>query len=613
MCGIAGFCNRRDDVLIRRMAERITHRGPDSDGFHITDDVSLGMRRLAVIDVDGGAQPIYNETKRFALVFNGEIYNFRELRDELRARGHSFRTDTDTEVIVHLYEEHGTGLCGYLNGIFAIALWDEDKKRLFLARDHMGVKPLYYAQVDGMLAFASEMKALLELPSVSREISPVALRLYLETGSIPAPHTILKGIHKLEAGHWLTVSDSTVRIEPYWHVPEPQEQNTETPGLQEIQLLLENAICRQLMSDVPLGVFLSGGLDSSAIVAFASRHVSGPLKTFSVGYHSPDESYNELDKARRVANQFGCDHREFILSPRIQDLLAPLIRGFDEPFADSSAVPTYLISREARKHVTVALTGVGGDELFAGYPRYLGLLLGHSLRKWPQALRAVPASLAGLMPDFGGSINWTGRAKRFLKQLNRPPDVQYSRWTSFLSPELLETLISDSNLVSQTETSLTSCLTSPSSLARTDLLRYLPDDLLCLTDRVSMANSIEARVPFLDIPLVEYMARVPLSAKLRGMTLKRILKDIMKPLLPEEIITQTKKGFSIPLARWIREELNDLISDCLSDRQIRDRGYFRPEIIAAMRRDHARGRENHADALWSLLVLELWHREYMRS
>jgi asparagine synthase (glutamine-hydrolysing) len=611
MCGIVGLWKTRDDALVRAMADRIRHRGPDSDGFHFTDDVSLGMRRLAIIDVQGGDQPLYNETGRVAVVFNGEIYNFKDLRKGLIDKGHVFKTNADTEVIVHLYEERGVDLCASLNGMFAFALWDEDRKRLLLARDHLGIKPLYYTVYGGKLAFASEMKALLALPSVSREILPEALRLYLATGSIPAPHSILRDVKKLPAGHWLTADSSGIRINSYWSPPLPEESSGRAWDTDEIADLLDQAVRRQLMSDVPLGVFLSGGLDSSAIVAFASRHVSGPLKTFSVGYSAPDQSYNELDKARRVAQQFGCDHSEFMLSPGIHDLLVPLVRSFDEPFADSSAVATYLVSREARKHVTVALTGVGGDELFGGYPRYLGLRLAHALELLPQPLRRSAALSARFMPDMGGSVNWPGRVKRFLSEFPKPIAEQYARWTSFLSPELLSGLLKERSPLSGDLGAMRGGLITPSLVAQTDLLTYLPSDLLCMTDRMSMAHSLEARVPFLDVPLVEQMSRIPLSAKMTGLRLKAMLKDIMKPHLPGEILTQTKMGFSIPLARWIRDELGEVLNDCLSERQIRARGYFRFETVERMRRAHAAGKENHADALWSLLILEIWHREYL--
>ncbi len=607
MCGIAGFRGFRDDALLRKMTDRLRHRGPDSDGFYITPDMSLGMRRLAVLDVQGGGQPLFNETRRVAVVFNGEIYNFRELRETLTKRGHRFATRTDTEVLVHLYEEEGEDLVKSLNGMFAFALWDEDKKRLFLARDPLGIKPLYYTEWNGRLAFASEIKALLCLPGLSREVSPAALAFYLSRGSIPAPHSIFQSIRKLPPGHCLTADSRGVNIRRHWSPPAPDESLRGGRIREEAEALLCRAVESQLVSDVPLGVFLSGGLDSGAVAALASRRASQPLKTFTVGYAPPDQDYNELDKARTVAERFGCDHREFILSPGIGDLLGPLTRAFDEPFADSSAVPTYLISRESRRHVTVALTGVGGDELFGGYPRYMGLLLASPLERIPAVVRRWVGRLGHFLPDRGGSVNWPGRVKRSLIHIHHPLGEQYARWTALLSPELLRDLWRNGG----TWEPFPSENGSPSSLAQRDLLNYLPDDLLCLTDRVSMAHSLEARVPFCDLPLVEFMARVPLSAKLSGFSLKRILKDILRPLLPPSLLSQTKKGFSIPLARWIREELDEALNDCLSETRLKQRGHFRPQTVEALRREHSEGRADRSDALWSLLMLEMWHREYV--
>ena len=612
MCGIAGFTGAPDRQLLHEMADRIRHRGPDSDGFFSTDEIHLGMRRLAVIDVAGGKQPIFNETGDVVVVFNGEIYNYRELRTSLIEKGHRFATQTDTEILVHLYEEYGIDFVERLNGMFAFALWDAGRKRLYLARDPLGIKPLYYTQLRDRLAFSSELKSLLILPGLSREISPQALERYLSYGSIAAPHSIFRAVNKLPPGHWLLAEQNSVRLQCYWSLPPPDESMQLSHHYGEVEELLGQAVKSQLISDVPLGVFLSGGLDSSAVVAFASRHSSTPLKTFSIGYASPDEDYNETAKARQIAEHFGCDHREFILSPNIGELLAPLVRCFDEPFADSSAVPTYLISRETRQHVTVALTGVGGDELFGGYPRYMGLLFAQRLSRMPMAVRRFAGSIVSNWPDRGGSVNWTGRIKRFFGNAEQPLAEQYSRWLAFLSPELVEDLLQAGGVE---DTEPDRCIAPlsklPSLLAQNDMLSYLPSDLLCHTDRVSMAHSLEARVPFLDKPLVEFMARVPLTDKLAGFRLKSPLKKILQPLLPKEILSQKKMGFSIPLARWLREELVDVLDDCLNPSQLKDRGLLRPEAVQRLRMQHSAGKANHADALWSLLMLEIWFREYM--
>ncbi|MEE9165061.1 MAG: asparagine synthase (glutamine-hydrolyzing) [Nitrospinota bacterium] len=614
MCGINGFWGVQNDPLLHQMTGRLKHRGPDSKGFFSTSDVSLGMRRLSIIDVKGGRQPIFNETGRIVTIYNGEIYNYKELQNQLSVKGHRFNTNTDTEVLVHLYEEQGDDFVKSLNGMFALALWDEDKKRLLLARDPLGVKPLYYAEWKGLLFFSSELKSLLCVHQLPRDLCPEAIHAYLLSGSIPAPYSIFRSIQKLPPGHRIIADKSGIRTEAYWSLPEPMDSPNLLKQTEEIEDLLLQAIKRQMVSDVPLGVFLSGGLDSSAVVAFASRNISTPLKTFSMGYDSPDQEYNELDKARVIAKHFGCEHREFILSPKINEILLPIVRSFDEPFANSTAVPTYLIAREARQHVIVALTGVGGDELFGGYPRYLGLLASNHLEKIPPSMRRKLSRFASLLPNPGGSINWIGRSKRFLQNINQPLHEQYQRWVSFMSPDLLELLIRKEGCLFKngwkSRRSVVEYAT-PSIIAQTDLTGYLPSDLLCLTDRMSMAHSLEARVPFCDIPLVEFMARVPLSTKLTGAKLKSILKNILRPYLPVEILSQRKKGFSIPLARWIREELTDILNDCLNHNRLKDRGYFNPDVVDEMRRRHELKREDNADILWGLLIFELWNREYV--
>lgn len=614
MCGIAGFWGLRNDALLYQMTNRLKHRGPDSEGFFFTSDISLGMRRLSVIDVKGGDQPIFNETRRIVTVYNGEIYNFQELQHQLEAKGHQFTTNTDTEVLVHLYEEHGDDFVKSLNGMFAVALWDTDRDRLLLARDPIGLKPLYYAESNGKLFFSSELKALLCVPELSRELSPEAIHTYLVSGSIPAPYSIFKSIRKLLPGHLLIADKSGIRTKSYWSLPGPEDSFNISDRFEELEQLLSQAVKRQMVSDVPIGVFLSGGLDSSAVVAFASQYNSTPLKTFSVSYGPRDQEYNELDKARIIAKHFDCEHREFTLSPKIKDILLPLVRSFDEPFANSSAVPTYLIAQEARRYVTVALTGIGGDELFGGYPRYMGLIVGERLEKIPLTMRRAVSRFAGLLPNSGGSVNWVGRGKRFLRDMERPLQEQYRRWTSFMSPELQENLMRKDAPFSIKEWDVRSFAekgASPSAIAQTDLTGYLPSDLLCLADRMSMVHSLEVRVPFCDIPLVEFMSRVPLNAKLDGGRLKGILKKILYPHLPTEILSQKKKGFSIPLARWMREELTDILDDCLNHEQLKKRGYFNPAVVDDIRRKHESRSEDFSDILWGLLIFEIWHREYV--
>ncbi|MDD5673071.1 MAG: asparagine synthase-related protein, partial [Chitinivibrionales bacterium] len=418
-------------------------------------------------------------------------------------------------------------------------------------------------------------------------------------------------------GTRLLADANGIKTETYWRPPQDPSENIK-PDHDEIMQLMDDAVKRQLVSDIPIGVYLSGGLDSSAIVALASKHVSSPLKTFTIGYLPPDQSYNELDKARRVANHFGCEHHEFVLPLQINDLLVPLVRSFDEPFADSSCVPNYLLAQQTSRHVHVVLTGLGGDELFGGYPRYMGLKMADSLKWLPAGVLATLARTSRVLPNFGGSVNWLGRIKRFLRTADRTLTEQYTNWMSPLkSPEMRRALYigpeeeTVERYLNFGESAGRTPRLSPTMIALGDLTRSFEPDMLCLNDRVTMAHSLESRVPFCDLTLVEYLARVQLSEKIKGFTLKRILKDILKPYLPHDLVSQTKMGFSISLAHWIREKLNGLLDEYLSESQIRARGYFRPEVIKQMRHAHAVGQIDYADALWGLLILEIWHREYM--
>ncbi|HOW28314.1 MAG TPA: asparagine synthase (glutamine-hydrolyzing) [Elusimicrobiota bacterium] len=615
MCGIAGMWNHRDPALLETMTERLTHRGPDSDGFYHDDVTGLGARRLAVLDLEGGQQPVFNEDKSVVVVYNGEIYNFQSLRADLEKKGHRFQSKTDTEVLVHLYEEKGPDMVRDLNGMFAFALWDRTRQRLIIARDPLGVKPLFYAERPEGLFFSSEIKSLLKVPFIPRDMSYRSLDLYLSYLYIPSPMTIYRHIRKLPPAHLLVCEKGRCSLRRYWDLPRTQRAPLDV-SLDRIAHLLEQAVRRQLVSDVPLGIFLSGGMDSSAIALYAARHSPGRLNTFTVGYGGSDSDYNEFEKARLIARQIDSNHHEFTLTPDITDTVRRLAEAFDEPFADSSAVPNFLISRESRQHVTVALTGIGGDELFGGYPRYWGLQWAERIHRWPGVFRRTAPLLARWIPDAGGSINWPGRIRRFLSSADLSPSQQYRRWVTIFHDDLKERLYSDALKDGLKKEILESGgflpddgLPDDARLSDRDLKTYLPDDLLCLADRVSMSHSLELRVPFCDLELVDYLSAIPLDMKIRHGQLKYLLKQVLKSSLPSSILDQTKMGFMMPLSRWIREELADLQDDCFDPARIGRRGLFRKGSIDEIRRDHRQGRVNYADHLWALVMLEMWQRK----
>lgn len=629
MCGICGFVGLKDELLLKRMTDSLNHRGPDEEGFFLSNGrrqesngVGLGIRRLKIIDLKTGGQPIFNEDKSIVVVYNGEIYNFPKLREDLEKRGHKFYTKTDTEIIVHLYEDYGNECVKYMQGMFAFALWDSKNQRLLIARDQIGIKPLYYSEINGSLLFASELKAILQSNDVKREIDFSALDLYLTYLYIPAPYTIFKNIYKLLPGHYLLREKGKIRVEKYWDLriqtPETGRIIDERPYIEELQKLLKETVKSHLISDVPLGAFLSGGLDSSTIVSLMSEFTNQPVKTFTIGYGEKDKSFNELEKARNIARKFGCEHHEHILEPKVVELLPELVRHFDEPFADSSMVPTYLVSKVSREKVTVALTGVGGDELFGGYPRYLGAKFSLLYENLPHLLRQVLIRGANLFPETGGSYDWSGRIKRFLLAGNLTLPERYQNWVTFLTPQLKEELYTGEfkSQIPNTKTKINNYFdvlkeNSLEKIFYVDLKTYLTDDLLCMADRMSMANSLELRVPLCDIRLVEFFARVPFSLKVKGVTMKYLLKKAIGGILPEEILQQKKMGFMVPLKRWTAEEMNPLIDEYLSESVIKKRGYFQPKTIARIIEHHRSGKKNFADLIWALLVLETWQREYI--
>ncbi len=631
MCGIVGIHSLDgqrpiDRRLLESMNESLVHRGPDSAGFYIeADRVGLAMRRLAIIDVSGGDQPIFNEDGSVCVVFNGEIYNFSALRAQLETRGHSFRTHTDTEAIVHAYEEFGDDCVGHLRGMFAFALWDVKRRRLLLARDRVGEKQLFYTEVDGRLLFGSEIKALLRDPAVGRRLRPAAVNHFLTYLYVPEPLTMFEGIHELQAGHLLVAERGGIKIRPYWRLRYEVDAALGIEAASEgLRAQLDEAVRMRLVSDVPLGAFLSGGIDSGSVVALMARHSNAPVKTFSVGYASGGEAFDERVYARRLAERYGTEHRELEMRPDLVELVSSLVRAFDQPSADSSAIPTWYLSQFTRQHVTVALSGLGGDEVAAGYERHRGAVLAERLRRIPSwVLRSLAQPLVDALPDPRSGSQWPQRAKRFVRAARLPFDARFFEMLAQLSrearqelltPEMLEQI--DLDEPSEHFHAYMREVADADPLNRAlyaDLKLYLPGNLLTLTDRMSMAHSLEVRVPFLDHELLEYAARIPPAYKLRRLERKHILKRAVADLLPEDFFTRRKMGFSPPLTVWFRNELRSFLEDTLSQQRIRAAGVFRYESIRRILDDHYARRANYDNQIWALVTFVTWWDAYLSS
>jgi asparagine synthase (glutamine-hydrolysing) len=609
------------------MLRTIVHRGPDDSGTHVEPGMGLGMTRLAIIDLAGGRQPMANEDGSIWIVFNGEIYNHRLLRRDLEAKGHRFATQSDTEAILHLYEDLGEGCMKALRGMFAFAIWDRPRQRLLLARDRLGKKPLYYWHRNGLFLFGSEIKALLAHPGVGRDLDHEALHHYLAFGYTPAVRSIFAEVAKLPPAHTATLQGDRFTLRRYWGLPpgRPAGETPTTPGeaTERIRHALREAVHLRLESDVPLGVFLSGGIDSSAVVACMREVSNQRIATFSIGFGRATPSFDELPYARMVAERFGTDHTEEILEPRVADLLPAIVHHFDEPFADSSAIPTFAVAQATARHVKVALSGIGGDETFAGYPRYLGVRLSNGYGRLPRWLRnPVTAALDRMLPESDGSANWGNRARRFVHSAELPMPERYIAWTRFFSDAALAALAAPEL---QARWSLP--IEDPHHTAyagrgyddpvdgafRIDLATYLPNDLLVMADRMSMAHSLELRAPFCDHLLIEESLRISPGAKMPGLRLKGLLKAAFADILPAAVLSHRKQGFMIPLARWLRTDLREVMEDLLSPGRLRDRGLFDPGAVAAMKSEHLDGRRSHGDRLWTLMMLELWMRQYLAS
>ncbi len=633
MCGICGFIDNRADgacgeEVLREMNRRLSHRGPDDEGTYLARSprvgtVGLGHRRLKIIDLSAaGRQPMANEDGSIRLVLNGEIYNYRQLRALLQEKGHVFSSETDTETLVHLYEEEGTGLLQRLRGMFAFALWDEKKQLLLLARDRIGKKPLVYAQDGRFFCFASELNSLMAAATGRPQMEMPALDDYLSFGYIPAPLTIYKGIRKLPPGHFLILRDGRMSLERYWRLQYgPKRRISEEDAAQETLRLLEESVRVRLNSDVPLGAFLSGGIDSSAVVALMSRAGAGQVKTFSIGFGDAD--YDELKFARLIARRYGTDHHEFTVRPNALGIIDELVTRYGEPFADSSCIPTYYVSEMTRRSVTVALNGDGGDELFAGYDRYRAMLIAQKLFEYPHALRSRLRALERLLPDSPNPRSRLRRAKRFLQAAFMPEAKRYCRWLGIFTPEQRHSLYltRDSSLYEKDRaadliTALLGEANTEALLDRilyTDSLLYLPFDLLVKVDIASMTHALEARSPFLDQELIEFVARLPADYKLRGSTSKYLLKKALHPHLPGPILSRGKMGFGVPLGRWFRGELRDFVKDNLCCAQTRITSFLNAEEIDRIVHEHIVLNKDRSYQIWSLLMLELWHRRFMPS
>ncbi len=626
MCGICGIYGKdglpeEARTLTRVMTETIVHRGPDDDGFYADGPVSLGMRRLSIIDLSTGSQPIHNEDRTVWVVYNGEIFNFPALRPELEARGHAFYTQADTEVIVHLYEEYGEDFVQKLNGMFAVALWDARARRLVLARDRLGIKPLHYSWAGSRLYFGSEIKCLLKA-GVPRDIDLRSLSRFFTFEYIPAPDSIFAGIKKLLPGHFMTVQDGRAEIRRYWDVRYAETKTKARPATEyaeEIAARLRESVRMRLLSDVPLGVFLSGGVDSSSVTALMSETAGGRIKTFSIGFQ--EKTFDELEYARMVAARFGTEHTEFVVEPAHAAGLVPtLMEYLDEPLADASVIPTYIISKMARQHVTVALAGDGGDELFGGYDTYKAYKVARWYRRIPGFLRrGIVGPLVRRLPASEKRLSFEFKAKKFVAGAEYPPEIANTLWWGAYTPALKERLLSpafraeiDGDLFAPIafHRQYTAAADGLDRLAYLDLKLYLQDDLLVKVDRMSMANSLEIRVPFLDYTFVEFAATIPSRLKLKGWTSKYILKKAMAPRLPDEILKKKKIGFDIPLGPWMQNELRAFILDTLAPERLKRHGYFNEAFVRAVLDEHMAGAHNHRQLLWPLVIFQFWHDRY---
>jgi asparagine synthase (glutamine-hydrolysing) len=622
MCGIIGKVSPQpvERELLERMCGALAHRGPDSRGLFADDGVGLGIQRLRVIDLVTGDQPVHSEDGTVSVVLNGEIYNYRELREDLRGRGHVFATQGDTEVIVHLYEEYGRDCVDRLHGMFAFALWDARQRSLLLARDRMGKKPLFYAVRDGSLSFASELAALMEDRDLDRRIDPQAVDCFFAYGYVPAPLSIFQAVRKLPPAHTLVFEGGRVSIERYWQLDYSRKLEVDDP--RELHEPLRNAIRaatrRRLISDVPLGAFLSGGVDSSAVVAAMAAETPDAVQTFSIGFDS--DRFDELSHARRVAELFGTDHHEFVVRPAAIEIAPKMVRHYGEPFADSSAIPCFYLAELTRRHVTVALNGDGGDESFGGYTRYVANRFAERLDRVPHAIRRLVGA-SGQIRAKGDPASVSNKIRRLRGSLAMSPEDRYLRYVSWFDQVERNSLYSDDFLALLPAAGAAWAVHEPwrdasgsnviDRMLEVDATTYLPGDLLPKIDIATMAYSLEARSPLLDHELMEFVASIPAEFKVRGRHKKWILREALREWLPSDILDRPKQGFMVPLSDWFRGELREHLREVLLDPGSINRDYFRPAVVTELLERHDRGADGAAKKLWSLYMFELWHREFV--
>ena len=626
MCGIVGIAHAAsrpvEREILEKMNQAILHRGPDEDGFLVRENIGLAMRRLAIIDLKGGQQPIFSRDKTKSIVFNGEIYNFQELKKDLERDGHEFYTNCDTEVIVHLYEKHGADCVNFLRGMFAFAIWDETARSLFIARDRIGKKPLLYShQPNGDLIFGSEFQALLQHPNIGREIDEQAINNYLSYLCVPAPQTAFKQIRKLEPAHWLRWQNGKIEIKRYWLPDFSKKINiSETEAEAETLRILREATKMRMISEVPLGAFLSGGVDSSTVVALMAEESSQPVKTFSIGFE--EEDFSELKYARQVAEHIGAEHHEFIVKPDALEVLPMLVEHYGEPYADASAIATYYVARETRKHVTVALNGDGGDESFAGYERYFAMRLAEKYHKIPHIARKfIIENAVNLLPTSEIKRSRARDLKRFVKAASLPKVERYFRWVSAIDRPTKESLYTkdfknrlngdDPADILETWFAKSNGIGIVDATMFTDQQTYLPNDLLVKVDIASMANSLEARSPFLDHKVIEFAASLPENIKLRGTETKYLLKKAASKLVPREVLYRKKMGFGVPLTHWFRGEMKGFLCENLLSEKFAKRGIIKAEVVKKLVDEHINAERDHVWQLWTLLMLELWFQKFI--
>ena len=619
MCGIGGFIlndspsETKKDVLIR-MCDLMAHRGPDDSGYYFKDNVALGHRRLSIIDLSTGQQPMCSDDRKIWIVFNGEIYNFLDIRKTLESKGFKFKTNSDTEVLIKAYQCYGLEMLAHINGMFAFAIWDEEKKRLFAARDRLGKKPFYFFNGDPGFIFASELKSVIVNKNVPREIDPEAIDKYFSYGYIPSPHTIFKNIYKLRPGHFLIYQNNEVTVSQYWDVVyNPQDtKQSEDDYVDELHEILTDSVRSRLISDVPLGAFLSGGLDSSTIVAIMSGISNNGIKTFTINFE--EKVYSEIEDARIVARHFDTDHREYTVVSEAMKIIPDLVSHFDEPFADSSAIPTYYVSKMARQDVTVILSGDGGDEMFAGYVRYMIRDRYEQYKKIPAALRQY------LLGPVARTLPLNFKGKYFLMELSELEKIQRFEQIS-LFPQIKNYIFSNSfkrELVNLNAPN--SCYQywenkpgSPrlSEMQYFDTKLYLPDDILVKVDRMSMAHSLETRAPLLDYRIAEFAGRIPPDLQMKDGKGKYILRKLAQRILPNEILEKRKQGFGVPVREWFRNEMFDKTKEILSSERFKSRPYFNHKNVNRILDEHRKGKRDYSTWIWSLLMFELWYLNFI--